>query len=172
MKVTVSIALFLAALAQAAEMAPQDAQAAQVIQAPQGAGRMAEGDFKIPDNIKALGKDLARFGGCFLQRFWNDAKHINCGQCKKGGDYHESNLVSCICNNQDKVSHKIRRSFNVCVDQKAPFSKIIKEVGADVGGLGISALCGAYHGGQHHGSHGEHHHPAPRPEPFGPEYHG
>ncbi|KAJ6625920.1 hypothetical protein Bhyg_17097, partial [Pseudolycoriella hygida] len=76
----------------------------------------------VPGNLKQFGKDISRLAGCFLHRFWNDCKRIHCGD--------NANLADCICNNT------------------APFSGIIKEIGADIGGLGLSALCGAYEGGR------------------------
>lgn len=125
MKFTVSIALSLAALAQAAEMNPQLAQAAQ------DAGKMAEVENgPIPESLKVLAHHVARAGGCFIQRIWIDAQHIDCGKCGKGGYNHKNNLVSCVCNNQKRIESHIRRDFNVCIDPKAPFSNVIKEVGA------------------------------------------
>ncbi|EQL03488.1 hypothetical protein OCS_00789 [Ophiocordyceps sinensis CO18] len=177
MKVTASVVLFVAALAQAAEMAPQDAQAAQAPQAPQAAqapqvAQQPE-EFRIPENLKGLARDLARFGGCFIERFWIDAQHIQCGGCGKGG-YRKSNLVSCVCKNEVQVSKKLRRTLNTCVDPKAPFSNIIKSVGSDLGSIGLSGLCGAYLGSHSYGRHGRPHHsgphsgphPGPHPGPY------
>lgn len=73
------------------------------------------------DDIHRLGKALARFQGCFLQRAWQDLQHI---QSQKG------NVVDCLCRSQDQLSSLIRRDFDICIDPSLPFSGVLKQAGA------------------------------------------
>ncbi|PHH90482.1 hypothetical protein CDD83_3549 [Cordyceps sp. RAO-2017] len=180
MKVAASIALVFAAVAQATQMAQQgqQGQQGQQVEQTQQTQQGQQGGYggtdyhgvdinnkgPIPENIKQFGKDIARFGGCFLERIWSDSKHIHCGSCKEGT---KNNIVDCVCRNQDKLAHDIRVNFNVCVDKRAKFSGLLREVGADIGGLGLSALCGAYEGGRwHEGHHGGNGGYKPEPKPY------
>lgn len=92
----------------------------------------------IPDSIKMLGKYIAKFGGCFQQRFWRDVQPI---RCKKNG-----NFIACVCDNQKQIAEILIRNIYDCIDPKMPFIDAIRKLSADIGDIGLSAVCGAYRG--------------------------
>ncbi|KJZ74560.1 hypothetical protein HIM_06156 [Hirsutella minnesotensis 3608] len=109
-----------------------------------GYGGSRQIETSIPENLKAFGKDIARFHGCFLERTWLGLK-----------------------NKPGQISHDIRVSFNICLNGGYKYSGLIREVGADIGGLGLSSLCGAYEaGGRSEGNKINHEGHKPEPKPY------
>ncbi|PFH63386.1 hypothetical protein XA68_12350 [Ophiocordyceps unilateralis] len=99
----------------------------------------------VSKDVKKLGREVAKFQGCFMKRLWQDAQQFDCGDCKSQSN---QTLTACICKNQDKLSHKIRTSTNICMNKQSDSSGIIREINSNPDGLGISALCGAYEDGE------------------------
>ncbi|RDA83613.1 hypothetical protein CP532_6920 [Ophiocordyceps camponoti-leonardi (nom. inval.)] len=157
-------------LAVTALLAASLAQAAQGIQNTDAAGYGGGADKNagpVPENVKKLGKDMARYQGCFMERLWQDAKSIKCGECDKNKKKGEGSLIDCICRNQDMLSHAIRVNENVCLKSAGTSSAIIKEINSDAAGLGISAMCGAYEAGRpREGEHGGSGGYKPEPKPY------
>ncbi|PHH93366.1 hypothetical protein CDD83_5920 [Cordyceps sp. RAO-2017] len=147
MKTFVS-AVMVAALAQATEMGPQGGYGGRP---GGGSGVDINNPGPLPEGVKKIGHEVARVGGCILERAWRDAKHLQCGKCEGGK---ENNLVSCVCGNKDQVEKSIRRNFNICIKETDKFHSVVREIGADIGGLGLSAFCGAYEGSGRRGGRG------------------
>lgn len=108
-----------AAWALALALAP--AAPAQQPPPPPGAGA-------VPDSVRRLARDLARFGGCFAQRAWDDAQHVDCAAAAARRP--TPTLAACVCAHRAQLARQLRRSFDVCVDSGAAYAAIIRQVGA------------------------------------------
>ncbi|RDA83615.1 hypothetical protein CP532_6921 [Ophiocordyceps camponoti-leonardi (nom. inval.)] len=115
-----------------------------------GAGAEVEaggegGKITLGEDLKKLGKELIRFQGCVLDRFWKDTKDVQCGG-ETG-----SSLLDCICSNKERLTKNIRYTTNACFGNSVT-TPLIKDLGGDAGALGINVICGGYHSGGGEGS--------------------
>ncbi|RCI15247.1 hypothetical protein L249_6551 [Ophiocordyceps polyrhachis-furcata BCC 54312] len=133
-----------------------------------GGGGGAAVGAAISEDFKKLGKELIRFQGCILDRFWKDTKEVQC---------EPDSLFDCICSNKDKLNKDVRSTTNSCFGSlmTTPFIKefggdvrsttnscfgslmttpFIKEFGGDIGALGINVICAGYEGGGGDGGSG------------------